>query len=79
MIIEMRRGSPIETQIYSILHGRTVALSPRAIANLAGREVKEIYETLERMYWSSKLEKRNGKPPVYRLPGENDGKLSLPN
>ena len=79
MIVEMRRGGSIETQICQILRERTVALSPKEIASLSGRDVKEVYAALEAMYWASKLEKKQGKPPIYRLPGKDDGKLSLPN
>ena len=79
MIVEMRRGGSIETQIIQILQERTVALSPQDVAGLTGRELKEVSATLEAMYWASKLEKRPGKPPIYRLPGKDDGKLSLPN
>jgi len=79
MTVEIAKGSPIETQINSILRERTVALSPMEIAILSGRDVREVYDFLEKMYWASKLEKRPGKPPIYRLPGNDDGKLSLPN
>ena len=73
------RGASLEGKIMGVLEVSGSALSPHMVAfELEKFEVDEIWEALERMYFSSKLEKRNGQVPIYRVPN-NDGKLSLPN
>jgi hypothetical protein len=79
MRVEMSSGRPIEGLIFETLRRNKRAMSPKEVSDRTGRKVEEVYEALEIMYWASKLEKRQGKPPIYRVPGENDGKLSLPN
>lgn len=75
----MKWGRATETKVMAALRARPSAMTSDEVAHRAGCDPKEIARLMESMYWSSKLEKRHGKPPIYRIPGESDGKLSLPN
>jgi hypothetical protein len=73
------RGAGIEGHIMGVLEVSDHPLSPQMVAfELDSFKVDEIWEAMERLYFGSKLEKKNGRVPVYRVPN-NDGKLSLPN
>lgn len=72
-------GGSMETQIMCLLTNRGDALDATDIAGLIDEDAPAVWEALERLYFSSKLEKKNGYRPIYRVPGANDGKLSLPN
>jgi hypothetical protein len=76
---EMKWVVATETRVIAAMRGRTTAMSAREVAGVVGCELDAMVTLLENMYWASKLEKKQGRPPVYRIPGESDGKLSFPN
>lgn len=68
-----------ETRICMVLSKNPTAMTPREVSLKLNHAIAEVADLMERMYWASKLEKLNTKPPFYRIPGKTDGKLSLPN
>lgn len=71
----------IRNKVYGILERASEPLDSSDIARMTEFTNSEVSDVLEEMYWSSKIEKRMEprRLSVYRIPGKNDGKLSLPN
>jgi hypothetical protein len=78
-VTDMKWVTATETRVIAAMRGRSSAMSAQEIASLIGCEFKAAVTLLEAMYWASKIEKKQGNPTVYRIPGGTDGKLSLPN
>lgn len=76
---EIARGISLEGKVMCMMQRQPHALDASEVAKLLEEDDSLIWEILERLYFSSKLEKRNGHLPVYRVPGKSSGKLSLPN
>lgn len=72
MRAEFVNGLLTERKIYEALRDRPEPLSSGAMAELVGHDDREVCDLLDKMYSGSKLERRAGEPPVYRLPGKPD-------
>ena len=70
MRTESVNGLLTERKIYEALQNQSEPISPGVMAELVGHGDREVLDLLDRMFTGSKLERRAGEPPVYRLPGK---------